>query len=82
VKRFFFTRTSKLVGGRSVPDNSQQIWLRSQGEDQGAFLAPLFVVALLPNLSDFKGRRRYQRLLMVYLSGVAAMHVAWIVLKL
>jgi len=48
----------------------------------GAFLAPLFVVALLPNLSDFKGRRQYQRLLMVYLSGVAAMHVAWIVLKL
>jgi len=48
----------------------------------GAFLAPLFVVALLPNLSDCKGRRRYQRLLMVYLSGVAAMHVVWIVLKL
>jgi hypothetical protein len=34
VKRFFFTRTSKLVGGRSVPDNSQQVWLRNQGEEQ------------------------------------------------
>jgi hypothetical protein len=33
VKRFFFTRTSKLVGGRSVPDNSHSIRLRNQGED-------------------------------------------------
>jgi hypothetical protein len=34
VKRFFFTRTSKLLGGRSVPDNSQPVWLKNQGEDQ------------------------------------------------
>jgi hypothetical protein len=34
VKRFFFTRTSKLAGGRSVPDNSHSIRLRNQGEDQ------------------------------------------------
>ena len=34
MKRFFFTRNSKLVGGRSVPDNSQQVWLRNQGGDQ------------------------------------------------
>jgi hypothetical protein len=33
LKRFFFTRTSKLVGGRSVPDNSQPIRLWNQGED-------------------------------------------------
>jgi hypothetical protein len=33
VKRFFFTRTSKLLGARSTSDYSQPIRLRSQRED-------------------------------------------------
>jgi hypothetical protein len=47
----------------------------------GAFLVPLFVVALLPSLSNVTERRQFQRLLVLQLFGVAAMHVAWFMLK-
>jgi hypothetical protein len=31
---YFFPRTSKLAQGRTVPESSQLVWLRNQGEDQ------------------------------------------------
>lgn len=47
----------------------------------GAFLAPLFVVALLPELTLRENRRAYKKLVLVFLSMMAMVHVAWLLLK-
>jgi hypothetical protein len=48
----------------------------------GAFLTPVFVLALLPDLRVRSTRRNYRKLLGVMLGGVVAVHVAWSVLKM
>ena len=48
----------------------------------GAFLAPIFVLALLPDLHVSAVRRNYKKLLKIMFFGVAIVHLAWIFLKL
>lgn len=48
----------------------------------GAFLAPMFVLALLPDLRMRSVRNNYKSLLFVILSGVVMVHALWVVLKL
>jgi len=47
----------------------------------GAFLAPLFVLVLLPDLRVLAVRQYFQKVLIVVLGGVAMVHIAWIFLK-
>ncbi|MDP3082623.1 MAG: hypothetical protein Q8N44_02870 [Rubrivivax sp.] len=48
----------------------------------GAFISPLFMLALLPDLRQDTERRAYRSLLVCLLGLLAAVHVAWILLKL
>lgn len=48
----------------------------------GAFLVPMFILAILSDTNLPAVRRTYRRLLVVTLSGMAIVHVAWAVLKM
>lgn len=48
----------------------------------GAFLAPIFILALLPDLRVRSVNHNYRQLLMVMLGGVAVVHGLWVILKL
>lgn len=48
----------------------------------GAFFVPLFLLALGPDLRIRSEWRLYKQLLKLFLSGVALVHLAWIVLKM
>jgi hypothetical protein len=48
----------------------------------GAFLVPIFLLALLPNLTDLKIIRKYWRLLKLMLIGVFGVHILWLMLKM
>ena len=47
----------------------------------GAFFVPLFLLALAPDLRIRSEWRQYKQLLILFLSGVGLVHLAWIVLK-
>lgn len=48
----------------------------------GAFLVPIFLLALSPNLADRKILRKYRRLLMIMLIGVFGIHILWLFIKM
>lgn len=48
----------------------------------GAFLVPIFLLSLLPNLTERKTIRKYQRLLKLMLAGVFGVHTLWLILKM
>lgn len=48
----------------------------------GAFLAPIFVLALLPDFSSPIVRRNYKKLLIFMVNGVLLVHLAWAALKI
>lgn len=48
----------------------------------GAFLAPIFVFALLPDLRIGPVRHKYRQLLKIMFIGVVVVHLAWFILKL
>lgn len=48
----------------------------------GAFLVPVFLVALLPDLKVRENIKAYKRLLTAFLAVMAAVHVVWFVAKL
>lgn len=47
----------------------------------GAFLVPVLVTALIPDLKNVSVRRNYQRLLAIFLSAVLLVHLAWLAVK-
>lgn len=44
----------------------------------GGFLVPVFVIALLPDLTQISVRRNYRELLAAFLTGVLLIHLAWL----
>jgi hypothetical protein len=48
----------------------------------GAFLVPMFILALLPDLRSRTGRHNYQQLLMATLTAVAVIHGLWVMVKI
>lgn len=48
----------------------------------GAFLVPIFVLLLLPDLRLAKVRNNYKQILQIMLAGVAVVHLTWAILKL
>jgi hypothetical protein len=48
----------------------------------GAFLSPIFVLALLPDLRDPRVKHAYKQLLALMLMGVVLVHGLWLALKL
>jgi len=47
----------------------------------GAFLVPMFLLCLVPDLAQPKLRRRYNRYLVMILGSMAGVHLVWFVLK-
>lgn len=47
----------------------------------GAFLAPVFLVALLPDLKIGSERKAYKKLLLAFVSIMTVVHIAWAVVK-
>jgi hypothetical protein len=47
----------------------------------GAFMVPIFLVVLLPDLGIRSERIAYKQVSLVFLSIVAAIHIAWVALK-
>jgi hypothetical protein len=48
----------------------------------GAFLVPVFVVALLPDLENGKDRHIYKKHAVVFITMVLLLHISWFVIKL
>ena len=48
----------------------------------GAFLVPVFIVALLPDLGSAGGRRVYKNHARVFISMVILLHASWFIVKL
>ncbi len=48
----------------------------------GAFLVPIFMLAMLPDLRSPVVRHNYRQLLMVLLGGVVLVHLTWVGLKI
>ena len=47
----------------------------------GAFLVPVFLLALIPKLESQRDRRAYLRVLVGFLGGIFALHSLWWVLR-